>query len=481
MQARRLLALALAPLVAAACDDFSGFTGGDGAAAQDDAAGVADQGVSPPDLAAALDLVVGDQAAPVDAAIMEDLSSSPDLAVARDLAMPDLAVSDLAMPDLARPDLAMPDLVVRDLAAPPDLVSVPDLLKVPVLLSFANAAAYTVGAGPIHMAAALLNNDAAPDLVVACGGDASVHSLLNNNGTGAFLAPVRRPTAASPVAVAAGDFNLDGSVDVVVTHESGPLSLLAGNNGVLAAPVVVPLAMAMGSTLSGVAAGDWNGDKKPDVAVVQLPLQGNGTVVPLVGQGDGTFKASAPLAVGKTPGRLLTLAADKDALPDVLVCNFGDPSAGALLGGQNGLGQGKTTQLAQGPAAAAAGDLDGDGVIDVAIAGSGGSVLVLLGKGDGSYNAAQPLAVVSTSGVAIADFDLDGRADIAASSTGATILVFSGNGDGTFKPALVVPAVGARFLVAADLNLDGKPDLAATAVSNNNMTNQVLVLLNTSK
>src|SRR6266568_5003454 len=93
-----------------------------------------------------------------------------------------------------------------------------------------------------------------------------------------------------------------------------------------------------------------------------------------------------------------------------------------------------------GPSYIAEGDFNGDGKLDLAVTNYGdNSVSVLLGNGDGTFQAARTFPVGIHPGlVAVGDFNGDGKPDLAVSSVGDnTVSVFLGNGDGTFLPALI--------------------------------------------
>src|SRR5207302_1161458 len=138
--------------------------------------------------------------------------------------------------------------------------------------------------------------------------------------------------------------------------------------------------------------------------------------------------------------------------------------------------------VATGPSSVAVGDFNGDGKLDLAVTTEAGSpapplpadtVSVLLGNGDGTFQAApnSPVGTVGPSSVAVGDFNGDGVPDVAVASaaptlsgtgTGSgTVSVLLGNGDGSFRASLNV-AVGMdpRFVAVGDFNGDGVPDLA---------------------
>jgi hypothetical protein len=125
------------------------------------------------------------------------------------------------------------------------------------------------------------------------------------------------------------------------------------------------------------------------------------------------------------------------------------------------------------PAAAEVGDFNGDGALDLVVANSASaSVSILLGNGDGSFQAPLIFAAGDTPrSVAVGDFDGDGKLDVAAADLTA-VSILLGNGDGTLQPAISVQAgPGPSFVAVGDINVDNIQDLVVVG------TNSVSALL----
>jgi hypothetical protein len=139
------------------------------------------------------------------------------------------------------------------------------------------------------------------------------------------------------------------------------------------------------------------------------------------------------------------------------------------------------------PLSLAAGSFRGNGKIDLAVVTNSafGGVVVLLGNGDGTFQAAVPYDTLNNAnGVVVGDFNNDGHLDMAVStasagSSFAFITIFPGNGDGTFGSGVTLTS-GAlpSGIVAADFNGDGGLDLATANGTTSGDTGSATVLLN---
>jgi hypothetical protein len=125
------------------------------------------------------------------------------------------------------------------------------------------------------------------------------------------------------------------------------------------------------------------------------------------------------------------------------------------------------------PVSIAVSDLNGDGKQDLALAHIGGGVSILLGNGDGSFQARQDYATESGAGsVAIGDLNGDSHPDLVVTNRGSdSVSVLLGNWDGSFQANQVYPTGSGPLGVAiGDLNGDGHLDLAVADVYSNTLS-----------
>lgn len=310
--------------------------------------------------------------------------------------------------------------------------------------SFADGGvSYPVGVQPMAAAVADLNGDHNPDLVVvnqACTTEpcppGSV-SIFLGNGDGTFGARVDHECAADPVSVVVGDFNGDGKPDLAVaagvsrisSGAPGLVSILLGDgDGGFGSHSDFPA----GSGVVGLVAGDFNGQGIVDLVVDNHPSLSSHTVSLLRGAGDGSFGEPNPLVVTADPLSLATGDFNGDRRLDLAVATSAGISV-LLNDGNGGFQSPVDYATGFGPFRVITADLNADGVLDLVVSVvseilSNGSISVLLGNGDGTFQRHVDYRIGTVGQLAVGDFNGDGNLDVAVANTGTTVSILLGSG-----------------------------------------------------
>ncbi len=283
---------------------------------------------------------------------------------------------------------------------------------------------------PTQIVAGAFHNNGIVDLAVVDGVDTLAPSviLLSGDGNGNFTASTPGTVfSGTQIAIGAGDFNEDGNLDLVVDSNNpggdNILSFVPGNgDGTFGTPINATLSSPVTSGFpSAMAVGDFNGDGKLDVAFTLKTATNNLAV--LLGTGSGTFTpaASSLVSLGNTPVALVAGDFNGDGKLDLAAANFGDSSLSVLLGNGNGTFASSAVALGGEPNWVTMGDFNGDGKPDLAVTLFNlPGVVLLAGNGDGGFTALPATGITPspTGGdefptqMASADFDGDGTADI---------------------------------------------------------------------
>jgi hypothetical protein len=345
-----------------------------------------------------------------------------------------------------------------------------------------------------------VNSDGKLDLIATAlqnpGDTTTGLNVFLGNGTGGFGAAIPGSAGVSAIMAVTGDFNKDGKKDLVTN--TGQI-LLGNNDGTftLQPNVIINTSFSNsgGPGVVAVAAGDFNHDGNLDLA---FSNQNAVTIDIYLGHGNGTFTYAQSYAATFGSTSLSVVDLDGDGNPDIFLGTFtggefsADPGADGLfqsfLGRGDGTFIGAKAYLPIGPGASGINffdmaDFNGDQKPDMAtidIDNNNGPYLnVQLGNGDGTFATQPPIPLTAdfnttsfVNAFLAADVDGDGKSDIVFAHTNnsqaSLISVLIGNGNGTFATQVDYTAPGPVVsVVAIDLNGDKKPDLALIVNPNN--------------
>jgi hypothetical protein len=304
----------------------------------------------------------------------------------------------------------------------------------------------------------------APWLIVLVGCSGGSH--LAPQPMFSLSAPVHSTAQIAADRLVVADFNGDGKLDAVITNAAiAKIAVLLGNGdgtfstNIGAGPV---------APVNGMAAGDFDGDGKMDIAAAELEPMGAYLGI-FGGNGDGTFGGASMQFVGATAGSLVAGDFNGDGTLDAAVLDDVDDQIVAVLSGQQTPAR---TPLSMPAQALAAADFDGDGKGDLAVAGgmaNAPTLTLMRGNGDGTFKAgaSYDFTGYTAGGIAAGDLNGDGKQDVVMAAPNDTLAVFAGKGDGTLANPSMLPLAhgGAAKILIADLDGGGRADLVLVALA----------------
>jgi len=261
---------------------------------------------------------------------------------------------------------------------------------------------YSGGTFPVAIALADVNGDGNLDVLVA---NFENIGLLLGNGDGTFQGAQKIFGSNRVHGIALADLNGDGKLDLLLATDSAAEVRLGNGDGTFQP------AQYYASSGDAIATADVNGDGKLDM------LMAHGGLYVLLGNGDGTFQSAAVYPSGGAgPNSLRVTDVNGDGNSDLVVSNWVSSNVGVLLGNGDGTFQPAQTYDSGGREAMTlvVEDFNGDGKPDLAVANIYGKtdfksvVGVLLGNGDGTFQAAQTFSIGGFGAALIAVGNLTG-------------------------------------------------------------------------
>lgn len=230
------------------------------------------------------------------------------------------------------------------------------------------------------------------------------------------------------------DFNRDGKIDVYIIKDGAPNQLFKNlGNGQFEDVAAAAQVNVSGPARSAVGA-DFNGDGFADLYIVNFRAKNN----LLINNGNGTFRATSGAPFVGASVQAIVGDYNNDKRLDILVVNNGGPSALFKNNGNDASGNPKFVKVNVGISrathgrAAAFGDFNNDGFLDLVLVQSAGGSIMFRNQGNATFS---PVGTVNLNNpknptsITTGDFDKDGLVDIMIGDGDNT----QTNGDSLFK------------------------------------------------
>ncbi|ARV06651.1 hypothetical protein BTO04_08050 [Polaribacter sp. SA4-10] len=332
-----------------------------------------------------------------------------------------------------------------------------------------------------------LDGDGKPDIIIAEGSGTNIMLILRNtggNGTASFETALGINTGGYNTSLAVGDIDADGKLDIVEVNYNNNsyvkvyLNTTAAIGSISFADPINLITGVSDYKLQNVAISDLDGDGKADIAVVYNDNTSNDTSKVFLFRNTGSVGTVSftkfEFGAGIGPKGIMIGDIDSDGLPDLAITSKGTSIRvlrnTSTSGTLNFVNSGDFTIGGTEPTDLALGDLDGDGKLDIATVNFyGENVSVLLNtstNGTVSFANKTDFAIGSRAKkIALGDLNGDGKLDVVVTQSGAAVFILTNTtttaGTVTFDPKIDILSTGTSLqAMILDLDGDGKTDFA---------------------
>jgi hypothetical protein len=348
--------------------------------------------------------------------------------------------------------------------------------------SFANQVTYSVGIfySPCSIVIIDFDSDGQLDIITANYDDNGIGIFFGHgDGTFGLMQVYLTGSGSTPTYVTVGDFNNDNRLDIAVVNDGTDNVLVYFGSEYEVFYNGIPYSTGTGSRPWSLAIGDFNNDNRLDFATSNRYTNDIGV---FLGYGNAPFGGIITYSIISISQPYAAAIGDfnNDGRPDIVIANYGTNNIGILFG--NGDGTFPTmflysTGIGSAPCSIAVGEFNNDNHLDIVVANcETDNLVILLGIGNGTFAIG---AVYSTGdrshpqSIAVADFDNNNIMDIAVANSGTSnILLLYGYGNGTFGNEESHP-LGYDYLpysiAANDLNQDGWMDIIIACYNTDNV------------
>ncbi|MES2134435.1 MAG: FG-GAP-like repeat-containing protein [Bacteroidota bacterium] len=182
---------------------------------------------------------------------------------------------------------------------------------------------YPVGTTPYALAVGDFDANTILDVMVLNSGSNDMW-LLSGSGTGSFSGVASPAVPLNSYGMTTADFNGDSSPDIAITSNPNTVNIFLASGGVYSTYTTYYV----GSNPSSVVAGDFNVDGYIDLAVSNASSD---DINMLLGSSTGTFTDASYFSTGMSPLCIMTDDFNNDSRPDLVTANAGANNASVFL------------------------------------------------------------------------------------------------------------------------------------------------------